>query len=313
MPPVRRVSANAIQALKDALLAAVWFKGDLYDYCKDAVSGEPTFLAGIDWRDPNTYTRDSINTFVDRLVKFQDEHQDLLIGLLVDVSQMDTFPGLIRHEDAATKIAEAKVAVARLRSVVEPYEQALMEQQRNHERFAAARTAAQDRQATAARLAELRAEYMAMLTMAPQQRGFALEKLLHAVFDAFDLEPHRSFRVEGEQIDGGFTLGSEQFLLEAKWQQEPVEHGDLAKFKSEIERRSENTLGLLVSINGFAATAITLHSGNHSPMILMDGGDLYAVLDGRIDLRELLNRKRRESSMSGRMLFTAAEMLGGSG
>lgn len=308
---MRRVTANAIQALKDALLAAFWFKGDLYDYCKDAGAGEPTFLAGIEWRD--AYKRDSIGTFVDRLVKLQDEHQDLLIGLLVDVSQMDSFPGLVRHEDADAKIAEAKAAVARLRDVVQPYEQALMEQQRNQERFAAARTAAQDRQATATRLAELKAQYTELMTMAPQQRGFALEKLLHAVFDAFDLEPHRSFRTEGEQIDGGFTLGSEQFLLEAKWQQGPVEQGDLAKFKSEIERRSENTLGLLVSINGFASTAITLHSGNHSPLILMDGGDLYAVLDGRIDLRELLNRRRRESSMSGRILFTAAEIVGGAG
>ena len=311
MPPVRRVSANAIQALKDALLAAFWFKGDLYDYCKDAVGGEPTFLSGIEWRDQSTYKRDSISTFVDRLVKFQDEHQDLLIGLLVDVSQMDSFPGLARHEDATAKMAEAKAAVARLRAVVQPYEQALMEKQRNQEQFAAARTAAQDRQATAVRLAELKAEYMAMMTMAPQQRGFVLEKLLHAVFDAFDLEPHRSFRVEGEQIDGGFTLGSEQFLLEAKWQQEPVDHGDLAKFKSEIERRSENTLGLFVSINGFAPSAITLHSGNQSPMILMEGGDLYAVLDGRIDLRELLVRKRRESSMSGRILFTVVDIFGG--
>src|SRR5450755_5057564 len=132
MPPVRRVSANAIQALKDALLAAFWFKGDLCDYAKDAVGGEPLFLAGIEWREG--YKRDSINTFVDRLVKAQDEHQELLIGLLIDVSQMDSFPGLVRHEDAETKIAEAKAAVARLRAVVQPYEQALMERQRTQER-----------------------------------------------------------------------------------------------------------------------------------------------------------------------------------
>jgi hypothetical protein len=32
-----RVSANAIQALKDALAAAFWFKRDLYNYAKAAV------------------------------------------------------------------------------------------------------------------------------------------------------------------------------------------------------------------------------------------------------------------------------------
>lgn len=308
MHAVRRVSANAIQALKDALLAAFWFKSDLYDYAKDAVGGEPLFLAGIEWRE--AYKRDSISTYVDRLVKAQDEHQELLIGLLVDVSQMDSFPGLERHEDAAAMIAAAQGAVARLRAVVEPYEQALMERQRDQERFASAHTAAQDRRATAARVAELKTEYEQIMMLAPQKRGFALEKLLHSVFDAFDLEPHRSFRVAGEQIDGGFTLGGELFLLEAKWQNDPVARADLDIFKVEIERRSENTLGLFVSINGFQATALLLHA-NQSPMILMDGGDLYAVLDGRIDLRELLTRKRREASMTGRILITAAEILAG--
>ncbi|MDQ6775387.1 MAG: restriction endonuclease [Actinomycetota bacterium] len=138
-----------------------------------------------------------------------------------------------------------------------------------------------------------------------------MEKLLHAIFDAFDLDPHRSFRVEGEQIDGGFTLGGEQFLLETKWQQEPVARDALDVFRAKIERRGENTLGLLVSISGFEPTAIALHSGNRSPMILMDGTDLYMVLDARIDLRELLNRKRRQSSMTGQILTTAAEILGG--
>jgi hypothetical protein len=44
----------------------------------------------------------------------------------------------------------------------------------------------------------------------------------------------------------------------------------------------------------------------------MDGGDVHAVLDNRIDLRDLLGRKRRETSMTGRVLFTAAEILAGS-
>ena len=62
MTGAQRISANAIGALKDALTAAFWFKRDLYDYAKAAVSGEPTFLAGIDWTDQ--YKRDSVSLFV---------------------------------------------------------------------------------------------------------------------------------------------------------------------------------------------------------------------------------------------------------
>lgn len=50
----------------------------------------------------------------------------------------------------------------------------------------------------------------------PQRRGYALERLLYDVFEEFDLDPRQSFRVAGEQIDGGFRLDGEYFLLEAK-------------------------------------------------------------------------------------------------
>jgi hypothetical protein len=309
MAATQRISANAIAALKDALTAAFWFKRDLYNYAKAAVGGEPTFLAGIDWTSPHQYKRDSVNLFVDRLVREQDEHQDLLLALLVDVSALEDFPYLQRVDDPGPKIAAARDAVARLRAVVQPYERALMERQANRERIDAARSLAEERRATSERLADLKARYLQAVTMPAQARGFELEKLLHDVFDAFDLDPRASFRVAGEQIDGGLTFGGEYFLLEAKWQQNPTARDDLDVFSAKVRRRGENTLGLFIAINGFEPTAVEIHSGNRSPIMLMDGADLYAVLDERIDLRDLLNRKRREASMTGRVLLTVAEIL----
>jgi len=308
---IQRISANAIGALKDALTAAFWFKRDLYAYAKAAVQGEPTFLAGIDWTSPDQYKRDSVSLFVDRLVSEQDEHQDLLLALLVDVAAMTDFPQLRRVDDSEPKIAAAREAVARLREVVKPYERALMEMQEARERIDAAKHASEQRRATSQRLAELMARYLEVLAMAPVPRGFAFERLLSAVFDAFDLDPRGSFRVVGEQIDGGFALESERFLLEAKWEQAPTGRDDLDIFSAKVRRRGENTLGLFIAINGFEPTAVTLHSGNRSPIMLMDGADLYAVLEERIDLRELLRRKLRETSMSGRVLLTAADILAG--
>jgi hypothetical protein len=80
-------------------------------------------------------------------------------------------------------------------------------------------------------------------------------------------------------------------------------------FAAKVRRRSDNTLGLFLAINGFEPTAVERHSGNRSPILLMEGADLYAVLDERIDLRELLRRKRREPSMTVRVLLTASEIL----
>ncbi len=311
MPTTRRISANAISALKDALTASFWFKRDLYDYAKAAVGGDPTFLSGIEWTSPDHYKRDSVSLFVDRLVRAQDEHQDLLLALLVDVAAMAEFPQLRRADDPEPKIAAAREAVARLGAVVEPYERALMEKQAAKERIDLSKRVAEDRRATSERLAELKAQYLELLPLAPVPRGFALEKLLTSVFEAFDLAPRGSFRVVGEQIDGGFGLDSEHFLLEAKWEKDPTGRDDLDIFSAKVGRRGENTLGLCIAINGFEPTAVELHSGNRSPIMLMDGADLFAVLDQRIDMRQLLRRKRSETSMTGRVLLTAAEILGG--
>jgi hypothetical protein len=141
----RRISANAIGALKDALTAAFWFKRDLYAYAKAAVGGEPTFLLGIDWLSPDQYKRDSVSLFVDRLVSEQADHQALLLALLVDVAAMTDFPQLRRVDDPEPKIAAARDYVARLRDVVEPYERALMKEQAARARIDAAKHVAEER------------------------------------------------------------------------------------------------------------------------------------------------------------------------
>lgn len=308
---MQRVSANAIQALKDALTAAFWFKRDLYTYAKAAVHGEPLFLAGIGWTDQDVYKRDSVSTFVDRLVRAQDEHQDLLLSLLVDVAAMEDFPYLRRADDSEAKIAEARAAVARLRRLVKPYEQALLERQQARERIDATKLRAVERRATTQRLEQLKERYIELMQMTPQERGYALERLLQDVFDAFDLDPRASFRVIGEQIDGGFVIDRIHFILEAKWEQVPAGRAALDAFDAKVDRRSDIAQGLFVAIAGFEPTAVELHSRRRSPIILMDGGDLYAVLDNRIDLRELLRNKLRHAAMTGDILHTAAEILSG--
>jgi hypothetical protein len=308
---VQRVSANAIQALKDALTAAFWFKKDLYGYAKAAVGGDPTFLSGIGWTDPDVYKRDSVSTFVDRLVREQDEHQDLLIALLVDVAAMDDFPSLRRVEDSAAKVVEARAAVARLRPLVKAYEQTLLERQQTRERINADQAKAVETRATTQRLEQLKDQYVRMLQMAPQQRGYALERLLRDLFDAFDLDPRSSFRVvsAGDQIDGGFTIDGAHFIVEAKFEQAPSDRGALDGFSVKVEMRADITQGLFVAIAGFQLSAVERHSHKGSPMILMTGEDLFLVLDGRIDLRELLRRKIRHAAMTGEILFTASAIL----
>jgi hypothetical protein len=131
------------------------------------------------------------------------------------------------------------------------------------------------------------------------------------LFDVFDLDPRASFRIEGEQVDGGFTLDASHFLLEARWRKQSATRDDLGSFKSKVDDKAENTLGLFISIEGFEPSALEKHSGRGSPLILAYGGDLLAVLEQRIDLVELLRRKYRHAAMTGEIFFAVDRILRG--
>jgi hypothetical protein len=44
-------------------------------------------------------------------------------------------------------------------------------------------------------------------------------------------------------------------------------------------------------------------------MILMDGSDLMAVLEGRVDLQQLLLRKRRHAAQTGEIYLPITAIL----
>lgn len=302
----QRISPNALQALTDALATIVWYKSDLRSYLI-AASGEAALVASLDW----TYKRSAADEFVQRLAADQERHRDTLLRLMVDVAALDDFPKLRGIDDSAKKIAEARAAVAELRKFSKPYETELLAKEKARERIAERQAAEVQKRSFENRLAELKGRYTDLVASAnPQGRGLALEGLLRDLFALFDLDPKAAFTLTGEQIDGSFSLGETNFLLEAKWTKDPVERKDLDPFKLKVTSRIENTLGLFVSINGFQQTAVDFHSGSGAQMLLMSGGDLYVVLDGRVDLVDLLKRKYRHASQTGEVLFDATQMLG---
>jgi len=150
-----------------------------------------------------------------------------------------------------------------------------------------------------------------ILSDAKQPRGFELERLLYELFALFDLDPKKSFKTEGDQVDGAFTLDNQDFLLEAKWQAPPVDLADLRNFAGKITARLDNTLGLFIAVNGFSKAALDASHGDRPRIIGADGSDLSAVLEGRIDLRDLLKAKRRYAAHTGKVLLGATDILTG--
>ncbi|MNP75502.1 hypothetical protein D3C76_1725690 [compost metagenome] len=80
-------------------------------------------------------------------------------------------------------------------------------------------------------------------------------------------------------------------------------------FSGKISRKLDNTLGLFLSINGFSSDAVLIHSAGRSTILLMDGIDLLAVLENRIDFVSLIIRKRRYASQTGNIYLRVGEIV----
>jgi len=166
---------------------------------------------------------------------------------------------------------------------------------------------------TPATVSSLRSDLLALAGMKPQPRGYAFEKFLKLLFDAYGLEARGSFKLEGEQIDGSFQLSHETFLLEAKWQERLCGAKDLRAFHGKIEQTSAWARGLFISYSGFSPEGL-LAFGRGKRLVCMDGSDLHETLNRHLSLREVLEGKVRRAAETGvhccrvRDLFPLSEL-----
>jgi hypothetical protein len=148
------------------------------------------------------------------------------------------------------------------------------------------------------KLTKIKAHLLQVTSFSPRARGYAFEGFLEGLFDTFGLAAHEPFRLRGEQIDGSFQLGSDIYLLEAKWHGQPIGVAELHTFHGKIEQKAAWTRGLFVSNSGFTDAGLAAF-GRGKRVICMDGLDLYEMLDREIPLTQVLERKVRRAAETG--------------
>jgi hypothetical protein len=98
--------------------------------------------------------------------------------------------------------------------------------------------------------------------------------------------------------------------MEAKWQKAQCSLADLRDLDGAVGSSLDNTLGLFLSISGASEPALCGYlEGNRPRLICMDGGDLMLVLDGRIDLGELLSRKKDLAAQRRKIFVSANDII----
>ena len=148
------------------------------------------------------------------------------------------------------------------------------------------------------RFSRLQSQLLALEALDPHPRGYAFEKFLQSLFDAFDLEAHEAFRLRGEQIDGSFQLGNETYLLEAKWQNAVCGNAELHTFHGKIEQKAAWTRGLFISYSGFSEDGLYAF-GRGKRVVCMDGLDIADALQRKLPLNNVLERKVRRAAEMG--------------
>jgi hypothetical protein len=146
----------------------------------------------------------------------------------------------------------------------------------------------------------LKNDLIGLTSLEAHKRGFALEKFLNEMFAAYSLEPRGSFRIVGEQIDGSFQIGTDVYLVEAKWHNKQIDQSELLVFHGKVEGKSKWSRGLYVSYSGFTSDGLTAYSrGRPTNIIGMDSQDLFYILNGEMTLVEAINRKARRAAETG--------------
>jgi|LDZT01.1.fsa_nt_gi hypothetical protein len=300
------ISPVTINALKEALTSIYWYKSDLRSFLLNTIS-DPGTLSKINWED---YKRNIVTAVIDYYSENQEIYQNDLLKLINEIVKMDDFTHLLRLDDGKEKERCAKNSIEALKKIVGYNQGLLNEEKKKEQRRKKAHEEILKNKGVIEKLESIKNDYyQLMIDDDAQKRGFKLEIILKELFTLFDLDPKASFRITGEQIDGAFTFENTDYLFEAKWQKNPVGTKDLDGFSGKLNRKLDNTLGLFLSVNGFSVDAVKVHSSGRRLMILMDGSDLMAVIEGRIDLLELLLRKRRYASQTGIIYLKIHEIL----
>lgn len=301
----KRLSPAAIVALKEALCSIYWYKSDLRSFLSNC-TGNATLVNTLNW---DNYKRQVVADLVDVLVRDQDKHLGVLTKLCFEVVNLRNFTHLEQLDGGAQKARKAKEAVEQLRQLVEPHQEKVKDEEEAERHRKERAEKLQRNSAVREKLRELNAKFVAIATgSSPQARGFDLERLMYDIFELFDLDPKASFKNTGEQIDGAFALEGTDYLFEAKWQEDSVGVQDMDTFASKVRRKLDNTLGVFLSMNGFSQDGVTAHSVGRPSVVLMDGADLMAVLEERIDFVSLLLRKKRHAARTGNIFLRVHEI-----
>lgn len=302
----KAITAQANEALAEALATICWNKAPFERYVRMALHDHPELLARLDF---SQVKRVVAGMVVELLARDARYHQTTH-NLMTELAEMTVFPNLAGQPDAEILTLRASSAIEVLRTITAHYRADIDAQGRIRAQQRAAHLAQAAQRNFDETLGQVKTEFVTLSTSgSPQSRGRQFESVLYRLLDLHDMQPRIAYNVAFDQIDGSFSFNTDDYLLEAKWCQPRIEREQADVFAAKVQRKGRNTLGLYVSVSGFTHGFLTVPHAQGCPFITLDGDDLYLVLDGRIRLDEVLQHKRRHLNDTGQCQLTVRSLL----
>jgi hypothetical protein len=138
-----------------------------------------------------------------------------------------------------------------------------------------------------------------------QKRGYDLEKLILALCALEHLRPEAPYRPKGEQVDGMFVLDGRAFLLESKWQDKESSASEIFAFQGKLRGKLAGTLGVFVSVGGFATDAARAVAwGKEINVLFFNKEDIELALAPKHHLAEITRIKLRHAAQHGDVYYS---------
>ena len=130
-------------------------------------------------------------------------------------------------------------------------------------------------------------------------RGQRFNYFLAELLQSWGIKASSSIRASGE-IDVGFELEGQRFVVEAKWEQKRTDTGPIAKLQKRLRQRLGGTIGLFISMSGYTEDALNdLKEGEQLAVLCLSREHFEAMLSGFVPPNELLSELVTRASLRG--------------
>ena len=295
-----------LELIADAAHKSFWRRRALREFlrrCGIAEAALATWAADESKRD-----------FLDRIFPVVEKHSQgskVLTKMARSLAEQTSFPDLEGWEDADLKKKQARQAVFALKNFLGAKEEETASEKAKQEtrrRVGELQQRSAERRQTLAKLAA-RLDQLAR-EIGTQDAGYRFQDWYYDMLDYFEVPSRRPYVVAGRQIDGSVTVDGTTYLNELKFTREQATGPDVDILHKKVHDKSDNTMGIMVSMSGYSKPATEGASGPRGLILLLDYSHLYMLLVGAMSFTELVARIRRHSSQTGEAYLPVSQFGG---